>query len=131
MTRVPAKALHFVLLTLVSFGLWSALTVSYKTITGIAPCPSILNYPVCYAVSLGYCLMFIGQIGGLKQVYNKLFFGGWGLVIVIACIGVGLELMSGDVCPKTSAGIPLCYVSFMFCIVILSLKLVLNRAKKA
>jgi len=107
------------------------LVVSYKTITGTAPCPNILTIPVCYLVGVGYFLMLLAQTGLFYPLRNKIFYCGWGVVFGIACIGVGLELSIGDICPKSSAGMPLCYISFAFCLAIVILRLILSRFGKS
>ena len=110
------------LCVLVGVGLYQALNVSYTTWTGLKPCPSLMYVPVCYLVSIGYGLMFV-SICSSVTTYNhpKPFYIGWGIVFVIACLGVGFELTIGDVCPKSSNNVPLCYISLVFSLLILSL----------
>ncbi len=75
--------------------------------------------------------MLLAQIGLFYPLRNKIFYGGWSLVFGIACVGAGLELSINDVCPKSSNGTPLCYISFAFCLAIVSLRLILSRFGKS
>jgi hypothetical protein len=75
--------------------------------------------------------MLLAQINLSNPLLNKIFYAGWGLVFTIACIGMSIELIVGDICPKSNDGIPLCYVSFGFCIAIISLRLILTRFGQA
>ena len=47
----------------------------------------------------------------------------WALVFLIALVGTSAELVAGDVCPKSSSGMPLCFFSLAFCAFILVLYL--------
>jgi hypothetical protein len=99
-------------------GLWGALSVSYNTIMRIDPCPDILNIPICYLVSMGYLLMLGAQFISSGRLKNQIFYSGWGITLLIAGFGVGFELVAGNVCPRSEGGLPLCYISFIFCVLI-------------
>jgi hypothetical protein len=121
--------LHFSLIILITFGLWGGLNVSFLTITGEAPCPDITGIPICYLVSVGYFLMLISQLFSKSKAASKLFCFGWGLVFLIALIGVVFEVTIGGVCPVSTQGTPLCYLSLIFSLLIIGLYLYLNKSK--
>ncbi|MFT4938349.1 MAG: putative membrane channel-forming protein YqfA (hemolysin III family) [Paraglaciecola sp.] len=108
-------------------GLYGALNVSYLTLTGEAPCPAVSGVPICYLVSLGYLLIFVAQLLSSPEWRNKIFFTGWLLVFVIALFGVVAELFYGDICPKNSLAIPLCFVSLGLVMVILLIQILKSR----
>jgi hypothetical protein len=103
---------------LIVIGLWGAISVSYSTIMNIEPCPDFLHLPMCYLVSIGYFSMLSAQFVSNIRLKNRLFYSGWILTFLIAGLGVGFELIAGDICPKSAGGLPLCYVSFALCVLI-------------
>ena len=119
------KVLLWILLAL---GLYGALTISYSTITGESPCPSVAGVYICYVVLLGYALMIIAQF--LTPYKRTVFYLGWFIVFAIALLGTALEISQGNVCPQSGSGLPLCYVSLMVSAVIGILFWVLLRLKK-
>ncbi|MFT6372754.1 MAG: hypothetical protein ACJAZT_001508 [Gammaproteobacteria bacterium] len=108
-------------------GLYGALSVSYLTFTGEAPCPAVSALPICYLVSFGYLLIFAAQQLGSLALRKKMFIAGWLLVFVIALFGVVAELFYGDICPKNSLDVPLCFVSMGLVLVILSMQILKSK----
>ena len=119
--------LRIFLLALLSIGLYGALSVSYLTIMDIAPCPSILNIPACYVVTAGYFLMLTATFLYQKNIAKTLFIIGWLPVLLLALVGSLLELSYGEICPKSSIGVPLCYVSLSFAMLVALLYWGLNK----
>ncbi|WP_413692631.1 hypothetical protein [Psychromonas sp. KJ10-2] len=109
-----AIAIKAILLVSLSAGLYGGISVSYLTVTGIAPCPSVINIPACYIVSIGYFLMLIAALFDRKKYSKWLFIIGWAPVILIAVVGSALEFSQGDICPRSEMGTPLCYISLSF-----------------
>lgn len=109
------------LVVLIVIGLWSSLRLSFLTVTGKAPCPGVLGVPICYLAAIGYLSMLASQIPPLVNLKSRLFYPAWALVFFIAVSGTGTELIVGDVCPRTEAGFPMCYISLAFCMAILLL----------
>lgn len=109
---------------LLATGLYGALSVSYTTITGTTPCPDVQGLPVCFVVTIGYVMMvaslFILNFGWKKRI----FLSGWLVVFLIAVTGTLLEVINGNTCPQSADGLPLCYVSLTFSILILVLNFV-------
>jgi hypothetical protein len=124
-----SKVIKIVLLALLSIGLYGALSVSYLTVSGIAPCPSVVYIPACYVVTVGYFLMLVATLFHQKYTAKWLFIIGWAPVILLALVGSMLELNQGNVCPKSSTGIPLCYVSLSFALVVAMLYWLLQKMK--
>ena len=126
LTKVQV-AIKVILLVLLSIGLYGALSVSYLTVTGIAPCPSVANIPACFIVTIGYFLMLVATLFNNKLNAKWLFIIGWLPVVLLALVGSLLEFSQGDICPKSSMGIALCYVSLSFAIMVAALFWLLNK----
>ena len=120
-------AIKVILLVLLSIGLYGALSVSYLTVTGIAPCPSVAKLPACFIVTIGYFLMLVATFFNNKLNAKWLFIIGWSPVVLLALVGSLLELSQGDICPKSSMGIALCYVSLSFVIMVAALFWLLDK----
>tara|TARA_R110001583_G_scaffold191648_1_gene357276 strand:+ start:755 stop:1189 length:435 start_codon:yes stop_codon:yes gene_type:complete len=124
------RLIKVILLVLLSIGLYGALSVSYLTVTGIAPCPSVANIPACFIVTIGYFLMLIATL--FNNIHNAkwVFIVGWAPVVLLALVGSLLELNQGDICPKSSMGIALCYVSLSFASMVATLFWLLNKMSR-
>ena len=120
------------LLGLIAVGLYGAFNVSYDTLTGVAPCPSVVGIPACFVVFIGYSLMLIAVVLQPAVKFKLLFLAGWLPVFLLAITGSVFELMNGNTCPKSESDIALCYLSLMFSIgviVLYSVYLKLPSAK--
>jgi len=114
--KLIAAVITAILLMSLSAGLYGGISVSYLTVTGIAPCPSVINIPACYLVSIGYLLMLMAALFDRKTYSKWLFIVGWTPVILLAVIGSTLELSQGGICPRSEMGTPLCYISLSFAV---------------
>ncbi len=116
---------------LLATGLYGALSVSYTTITGTAPCPDVQGLPVCFVVAIGY-LMMVASLFMLNKAWKKrIFLSGWLVVFLIAVTGTLLEVMNGNTCPQSADGLPLCYVSLTLCVLILVLNFTFQKSQCA
>jgi len=115
---------------LVIFGFIGAIKISFDNFSGSA-CPHLFMVPVCYIVLVAYGLMLGSLIIYHNGCKHHFFCMGWGVAFVIALLASLAELFfQGGICPSTSSGgiragvsggIPLCYISLAFLIVILLL----------
>ena len=119
-----------ILWLLILAGLWGALRVSYTTITGTARCPDFASIPICYLVGTGYLSMLAAQVVSTGKLKMFLFYPAWSLVFAIAALGTGLEVTRGDVCPRNSSGVPLCYFSLSLCVAIFLLYLFTSNTRR-
>lgn len=129
--------LRLTLVGLLCVGLYGAATVSYLTITDVSPCPDVLGLPACYIVFLGYSVMLISVIIGFSKregndfLSNRVFLFGWLPVFLLALVGSLLEMYNGETCPKSEAGLPLCYVSLLFSVLVFVCQRIMLRDRKA
>ncbi len=130
MRNIAVYFVKFILFALLATGLYGAASVSYTTITGVAPCPTVGFIPACFVVFIGYLFMLIATILMIsRRPLNKLFLIGWVPVFLLAFIGSIFEISNGSTCPKSSSGLALCYVSLIFTIIIAMSYLFLAKLK--
>jgi hypothetical protein len=118
------------LLLCLIYGSNSALLVSYDTYSGEAPCPQIFTVHICYLVLWAYLTMLMTLLIPLSKIRDKLFFVAWIIVFGFAIIGVFAEILVGDICPKNSLGIPLCYISLLLTMCIIGLFQLSKKMKR-
>jgi hypothetical protein len=116
---------------LIGFGFLGGLNVSYANYTGEQACPNVSGLAICYVVTLAYGLMLLSLLIQKAAYQLALFLSAWGITFYIALFGTSLELMSGDVCPKTSGLLPLCFVSLALCLVLVLLFMLSQSGKNS
>jgi hypothetical protein len=112
---------RIILLGFISVGLYGALSVSYDTVSGKLPCPDVASIPACFIVLVAYALMLVAALLPPVKRYKWLFLFGWLAVCLLAVTGSVFEFSNGNTCPKNNDGLPLCYVSLIFSIVVVVL----------
>jgi len=113
--------LRLLLGCLIIIGVTGVIPVSYNTYLGLTQCPQISGIFICYIVSVGYITMLVAQIIPKNNIrlQNTIFYSSWGVVFLVALIGVIFEIVQGNACPKSTTGIPLCYLSLLLTLSIL------------
>ena len=133
--------LKSLLYILVIFGLISVGIVSVKDIMGES-CPSLLQIPVCYIVTIAYTLILLALVTKKEGLKSHLFCAGWGASFTIALLASLAEFFgSGGVCPvsgggslragEVATGIPLCYMSLLLLVIIVTLYGLVNKVSSA
>ncbi len=117
MLKEKTKKIIFqvIIVSMSLLALISVLSISYETFTTDISCPRLGIVPACYIVSVGYFLIL------LSAIFNKIivFYTGWFPVFLLALSGSIMEFSMGDICPKSSDGLPMCYFSLIFTLIIL------------
>lgn len=115
------------LISLISiFAIYGTLHLAFKEwqIGGI--CPSLFGIPACYIVLLCFLVVLISHL--LDFRYSKWFYFIFlGIVTIIATTGTLGELLGSTKCPRTSSGIPMCFISLAICLSLLFSKFYLVR----
>lgn len=108
-TTVP-KVARALLFGLALAGTIGVLPIVQKQVTGVAACPALGPIPACYLVLLGYVLIAVSALPGPRYRFRT-FAVGWIPLFLLAISGSGLEFFIRDTCPRTSDGVPTCYLS--------------------
>lgn len=120
--------LRVVLLGLILLGTFSSGKLSWQQYLSGDACPILRNVPACYLAFAGYLMMLFAIILRIWNPYfHWLFWGGLTVTGGLALLGSVMEVVSGDICPSAYGGLPMCYVSLGFSIVIGVLNVVVTR----
>ena len=120
-----------ILLSLVAgLGVWGGVTLSLAHMETGETCPMLGPIPACHLVLVGYLLMLISAWTPTRLRSFDFWFG-WTLVFGLALVGSALELMQGDVCPKSAGNIPQCYFSLAMTLAALVFYLRLQTPQKS
>ena len=118
------------LVAMILLGLRGAGNLSFEQYQTGEACPVLGDFiPACYIAFGGYILIAIGALlsffpattEGVSKVASwgrYLFWAGTAVAGGLAALASILELVKGDVCPVGPAGIPMCYISLAFSVVI-------------
>ena len=112
LNRGFSKMARAAIVVLATIGLGGIAPIAYQQLSGERACPALGPVPACYVVLLGYGLIATSAL--LAWRFRPLvFLAGWGPLFLLALIGSSLELFGQQVCPRSSAGIPACFLSFL------------------
>jgi len=103
--------LRTILFMISAFGTFAGARLSLLHLQQGEVCPMVGPLPACILVFLGYLGVCLSAIFIQKTWASRAFYLGWTPVFILACIGVGLELFKGNVCPNGPANIPQCFFS--------------------
>ncbi|MCH6258741.1 hypothetical protein MLD52_19440 [Puniceicoccaceae bacterium K14] len=105
---------NWIALLLSSIALLSILPLSYQVLLGNKSCPTVFKIPLCHVITIGYALL----ISSFLFKRKALFYIGWVPVFLFASFGTISEIISGNACPRSEGGIPLCYYSLIIALLI-------------
>lgn len=118
------------------FGAYEAFKISYMHFNTVESCPTLSFLPACYVVLVSYSLMALAWLGSLAHRVmllnnhkNKLFWIGFTPAFLLALIGVTGEIFGFVDCPETPSGLPKCFVSLGFVILIASGWIIMMKKK--
>ncbi len=120
------KTLNIILIMVFSLSILGASNLVYNEFINNSICPKILNIPACYIIMLCFIIPLFGHI--LKWS-NYLYFIGTGLAFSIAFYGTIMQILEIIQCPKTSTGIPMCFISLSIFTTLIILKITLLKIK--
>jgi hypothetical protein len=115
---VTHQLANSILFVTICFGLLGAARLSYVTITGGVPCPSIMGIPACYVVFLAYASMLFAFLQKKRPWSRPVFVSGLAVATGFALPASLLEVFREGTCPSSASGIPLCYLSLALCLLI-------------
>ena len=112
---------YWITLALVLYATYGSFNLSLNDWKIKNVCPKIAGIPACYIVFVSFFIASISHIINTTLTIN-VFFVFIGIPGIIALIGTITELSGTTICPKTKSGIPMCYISLGFCVVLLIVK---------
>ena len=125
---MKSKILHYLITLIFSVGIYGASGLVQQEYQLKQVCPQLLSIPACYIIMA--CLI-VPLIAHIFNFSNKIYFAGTGLALSIATYGAITNLLGYAECPKTSDGIPMCYISFLLFFSLIVLKWVNIRIRYA
>jgi len=102
--------MRLLLLAFALAGVIGVFPILQKQFLGTEICPALGPLPACYLVFSGYTLIVASAFVGTRYRFRT-FTTGWVPLFVLAATGSGLELLGKDACPRTSSGVPTCFLS--------------------
>ncbi len=116
--NIKNMTLYLLILGLLLLAIYGAGSLSLHDFQVKNVCPKILSIPACYIVLGGFTIAMIGHLFPFSQ-NNNVFFAGVGMVTLIATVGSIAQITGLGECPKTSSGIPMCFLSLGICVSLL------------
>ena len=116
-----------ILLFIFIFGLYGSGSLAYNEFLQAGTCPNIGGIPACYIIFTCLLIPFITHIFNWSKLVYFLFTL---IALTIAVIGTLGQLLNKVQCPKTSEGIPMCYISLIIFTSLIVLKLILLKKKR-
>jgi len=122
--KLNVKSLLFyviaVVLLFVIYGSWELSVTDFRQKD---ICPKVLGIPACYLVLIFFILVLLSHL--LERVFdNKLWYFVFIAFPFLLALGGTLAEISGTVvCPRTSGGTPMCYISLGMCSLLITLKI--------
>ncbi len=112
---------YWITLIITLFVSYSAGNLSFTDWKQKNVCPKIGGVPACYIVFLCFVIATFSHIF-TTLVSCKVYFVFVAIPAIIAFVGSITELKGKTICPKTTSGIPMCYISFAFCLTLILTK---------
>lgn len=115
------KVLFYIILAIAVFVLFATGNLAWNELEIGNVCPKLVGMPACYIIlaCISTALLSHLQILPGKNVF---YYAGAGLAGSIALAGTIGNLVGIIYCPKTSTGIPMCYLSLLFFSTLIILK---------
>ena len=105
------------IVVLASIGVLGVGQISIIHWTDELSCPMISSLPACYIILIAYSLIVLSMYPRLQKAL-LVFLVGWVPVITLALAGVVGELTNSLQCPRLENGIPQCFISAAFALII-------------
>ena len=124
--------------TILSISIWVIILIG---LSGVVPlvqtefsqgdvCPKIIGIPACYVILACLLSIIIGHINMVKKAEYWYFIGVM-IALFIASYGSIFNYLGKVACPKTSTGIPMCYLSYLIFFGLFVFKLLILKIEKA
>ncbi|WP_020568263.1 hypothetical protein [Neolewinella persica] len=112
--------MHYVIAVILAFVIYGSFQLSLKDFRKKNICPKIIGIPACYLVLAFFAGALVLHLIGPQLVYW--YYGFIGVPFILALMGTLTEVSGKVVCPRTSGGTPMCFISLGFCTTLIVLK---------
>ena len=120
------QIIFYLILTILLFAIYGALSLSLVEFRTPNICPKVLSIPACYIVLVAFTFVLLSH-AMLPSPKQAAYYSFLTIPFFLALGGTISELSGQVVCPRTSGGIPMCYISLGLCFTLIVLKFVENK----
>jgi len=117
------QAIFYIIIAVLLFSIYGSYDLSKVDFIRKNICPKIISIPACYIVLLFFTLALFSHILPNTFSSNWWYFGFITIPLLLAISGTATELSGTVICPRTSGGTPMCYISLAICSVLIILKI--------
>ena len=115
--------MNYLIIATLLFVIYGSFMLSRKDYQQKNICPKVLGIPACYFVVIFFIATLITQVAGIETPYASYgYYGFMAVPFLLALSGSLTELSGKVICPRTSNGTPMCYLSLGFCTFLIVLK---------
>ena len=115
-------AIHYLISGILLFSIYRAFGISMMDFKNKNVCPKLLGIPACYLVLSFFAVALLTHTLRHKSVAAMLYYILITIPLLMALNGTVTELSGTVICPRTSGGTPMCYISLALCTTLLILK---------
>ena len=112
--------MFYLILVILILVIYASFRLSMKDYQKKNVCPKVLGIQARYLVFLFFAGAFIVHTLELKPAC--LYYGFLAIPSLLAIAGTLTELSGKEICPRTTSGRPMCYISFIICTLLITLK---------
>lgn len=113
----------YVIITILLLAIYGSMELSITDFQEKDICPKIKGVPVCYLILFLFILVLLTHTVRKLFVRNIWYFSLLSIPFLMALSGTLTELSGIEVCPRTSFGIPMCFISLLICTALILVKL--------
>lgn len=121
------KMMFYLILAILLFAIYGAANLSIIDFQKQNVCPKLLSIPACYIVLVCFILVLIAHLWTSSARSSLFYYSILSVPFLMALQGTITELSGTVICPRTSGGTPMCYLSLALCFTLLILKIIESR----
>lgn len=118
------KSSFYIIVTILLVAIYGTLELSITDFQNKDVCPKIMDIPACYLVLLLFVLVLLSHTIRKIFVRDTWYFIFIFIPFLMALSGTLTELSGTEVCPRTSDGIPMCFISLGICTALVLFKII-------
>ena len=128
--QIVLKSMFLIIVAILFFAVYGSVQLSINDFKLKDICPKLLGIPACYWVTIFFVIALFSHLNQKFEKAKYVFFMSIGFVFIMALNGTVTELSGTIVCPRTSGGTPMCFISLAMCTSLLILKSIELRIQK-